>query len=208
MPDRVDELPSPGWQAIDDAMARLYGAMEPRHVGYQPPAAFSTNLQGCSAYASTDHWHYVSYGLSELYVRGVEDDPEYSGWGFELTMRVPRSPGEQAPGWPFAMVNEMAKHVNGNSVLLEVGDRIDLRQPVTGYPHVPDAPPTELTVFAVTLDPQLGEISTENGRVAFLQLVGVTESEKDQMVETNTAEVLAELARTNPFLVTDPRRSS
>jgi hypothetical protein len=29
------------------------------------------------------------------------------------------------------MLNELAKHVNGNHVLLEPGDRIDLQAPVT-----------------------------------------------------------------------------
>ena len=69
------ELESPGWQAIDDAAAALYGDAPPRHVGYQPPAAFSDNLQGCSAYRAQDHWHYISYGLSELYVPEPADDP-------------------------------------------------------------------------------------------------------------------------------------
>lgn len=207
MTDPTDELPSPGWQAIDDAMAKLYGSAQPRHVSYAPPAAFGTGVQGCSAYAADGYWHYVTYGLSELYVPGPRDDPQYSGWGFELTLRVPRSSDVEAPDWPFTMMNEMAKHVNGNGVLLTPGDRIDLRQAVTGHPHVPGAPPTTLTVYAVTLDPTLGEIATPNGRVAFLQLVGVTAAEKERMVASTTADVLAALMRTNPLLITDPRRA-
>jgi hypothetical protein len=85
-----DEEFAPGWQAIDDAMARLYGTALPRHVGYSPPATFSTNLQGCSAYDAGDHWHYVSHGLSELYGPDPRADPTLSGWGFELTIRVCR----------------------------------------------------------------------------------------------------------------------
>ena len=197
---------SPGWQAIDDAAATLYGDAPPRHVGYQPPAAFSDNLQGCSAYRAQDHWHYISYGLSELYVPAPEDDPEFSGWGFELTMRVPGDESEP-PQWPFTMINEMAKHVNSNRVLLEPGHRIDLRTPVTGFPHLPDAPDTGLTVFAVCIDPELGEIDTPNGRVAFLQLVGITAGEKEEMVASSTADVLGRLADISPWLITDPGRS-
>jgi len=33
------------------------------------------------------HWHIVGYGMSELYAKET-DDPEESGWGFELTFRV------------------------------------------------------------------------------------------------------------------------
>jgi hypothetical protein len=198
---------APGWDAIDAALRPLYGDQEPRHVGYVPPAAFSTNLQGCSAYQADDHWHYVSYGLSQLYHPGPQDDPDVSGWGFELTLRVPHGADDQAPGWPFTMLNELAKHVNGNHVLLEPGDRIDLRAPVTGYPHTPDGPPTGLTVFALTVDPQLGTVHTPNGRLTFLQAVGVTPAEKDRMLAETTAAVLDELARTSALLITDPGRA-
>jgi hypothetical protein len=204
--DTDDE--APGWDAIDAALRRLYGDQAPLHVGYMPPAALSTNLQGCSAYEADDHWHYISYGLSQLYHPGPHDDPEVSGWGFELTLRVPHGDEDQAPGWPFTMLNELAKHVNGNHVLLEAGDRIDLRAPVTGYPHIPDGPPTGLTVFAITIDPQLGTIHTPNGQVTFLQAVGVTTREKERMLTETTAAVLDELARTNPLLITNPARAA
>jgi suppressor of fused protein SUFU len=198
---------APGWDAIDAALRRLYGSATPRHVGYMPPAAFSANLQGCSAYAAQGHWHYVTYGLSELYMPAPDSDREVSGWGFELTMRVPRGSEATAPGWPFTMLNELAKHVNTNRVLLESGDRIDMRSPVTGHPHVPDAPSTNLTVYAVTIDPQLGRISTPNGTVQFLQVVGVTDAEKEQMLASSTADVLAGLASDNWLLITDPHRA-
>lgn len=199
---------APGWDAIDAALAPLYGGQPPRHVGYYPPAGLSMNLQGCSAYLADGHWHYISYGLSELYRPGPEDDPSYSGWGFELTLRVHADDmAGEPPAWAFTMINEMAKHVNTNRVLLEPGHRIDLRVPVTGYPNLPDAPNTGLTVYAVTVDPQLGEIATPNGRVVFLQLVGVTAAEKEQMLATSTADVLGRLAAGNPLLVTDPGRA-
>jgi hypothetical protein len=199
-------LPSPGWQAIDDAVAALYGEADPRHVGYQPPAAFSNNLQGCSAYRAGDHWHYISYGLSELYVPAPGDDPEFSGWGFELTLRVPGGDSEP-PQWPFTMINEMAKHVNSNLAPLHDGDRIDLRVAITGFPNLPDAPDTGLTVFALCVDRELGQIETPNRRVVFLQLVGVTAHEKQEMLASSTAEVLDRLAAENPLLVTRPERA-
>lgn len=190
---------APGWDAINAAVRSLYGDQQPRHVAYSPPAAFSANLQGCSAFATGDQWHYISYGLSELYHPGPEDDPAFSGWGFELTLRVPRHAEDQPPEWPFTMINEMAKHVNSQRVLLEDGHRIDLLAAVTGYPHT-HGPDTALTVFAVTID-------TPNGRVTFLQLVGVTAAEKDAMVGSTTAAVLADLASRARLLVTDPARA-
>jgi hypothetical protein len=170
-----------------------------------PPAALSTNLQGCSAYSATDHWHYVTYGLSELYEPQPADDPDISGWGFELTFRLRRGPETEAPAWPFTVLNRLANFVNeGTLTIPPPGTRINLRAPITGFPDNPDASDTELTTFAVALDPQLGEIDTVNGRVTFLLLVGITDAERDLMVATSTANVLAGLGVTNPLLTTDP----
>ncbi|MET3806204.1 hypothetical protein ABIB25_003214 [Nakamurella sp. UYEF19] len=216
--DDVD-VSAPGWDAIDAALTGLHGAVQPQHVGYDPPPGLSNNLQGCSAYPAGGHWHYVTYGLSELYeadeASGDGDerepgaDPLVSGWGFELTLRVPRpSPRDRIPpDWPFTMINEVARFVNGGGAALGVGGRIDLRAAVTGHPGLPDAPPSGLTVFAVTPDPALPAIDTPNGRVHFLQLVGVSAAEKERMLATSTAQVLAELAAADPLLITDPARA-
>jgi hypothetical protein len=202
----ADDQTAPGWDAIEAALSALYPGVEARHVGYMPPAAFSHNLQGCSAYPGAGHWHYVTYGLSELYTRGAEDDPEWSGWGFELTLRVVRGDETEAPGWPFSVLNQLANFINAQGVLVEDGHRMDLRQPVTGYPDT-DGPDTALTVFAFTVDSQLGTIDTPNGRVVFYQAVGVTAEEKTRMQESRTRHVLDQMAGSNPLLITDPARA-
>jgi hypothetical protein len=204
----VDELPSPGWQAIDDSLSLIYGTAVPRHVGYVPPAALSTNLQGCSAYAASDHWHYVTYGLSELYVPNPAEDPEISGWGFELSFRLLRGAESTAPEWPFTVLNRLANFVNeGKLTIPPPGTRINLRAPITGFPENAGATDTKLTTFAVAVDPQLGKIDTENGHVSFLLLIGVTDAERDEMLAKGTANVLDRLRATNPLLITDLRRS-
>jgi Suppressor of fused protein (SUFU) len=204
--DVEDDQAAPGWDAIDTALRTLYPGVEPRHVGYVPPAALSNNLQGCSAYPAAGHWHYVTYGLSELYTPGAEDDPEWSGWGFELTLRVVRGGEAEAPGWPFTVLNHLANFINAQGVLVEDGHRMDLRQPITGYPNT-DGPDTALTVFAFTVDPQLDTIDTPNGRVVFYQAVGVTAEEKTRMQESSTRHLLDQLAGSNPLLITDPARA-
>lgn len=204
-PSAGEPTSAPGWDAIDAACSALYGAQQPTHVGYWPPRLLSANLQGCSAYAALDHWHYVTYGLSELYIPERNDDPEYSGWGFELTMRVVREPAEPSPpAWPFTILNEVANYVNTRSVILAPGRRINFRVAVTGHPRVGDAPPTQLTAFAIALDPQLGRIETPSGRVEFLQLVGITGAELDEMGSTSTRAVLARRQAGDPLMVLRP----
>jgi hypothetical protein len=196
-----EDPPAPGWDAIDAALAGLYPGIEPRHVGYVPGVAFGSGLQGASAFPADGHWHYVTYGLSELFAE--EPESEVSGWGFELTMRVARDPadGGQAPGWPFTLLEQMGRHVRGNGVVLAAGHRVDLRAPITG-----DDLQTRLTALAFTADPQLGRIATPNGRVDFLQAVGITDDELSEMKASSTATVLATLAERNPLLITDPAR--
>lgn len=198
----------PGRDAIDAALAALYPGSTPRRAGYSPARGEPGGaLEGCAAFPAADHWHYIGYGLSELDHPGPEDDPDWSGWGFELTLRVRRGAEEAAPGWPFEIVHHLARHVNTRLVLLEPGHRLDLRRPITGHPTLPDAPPTALTGFVITLDPGLGELATPNGAVRFLQAVGVTEAEQHRVREHGAATVLAELATDNPLLITDPARA-
>ena len=47
-------------------------------------------LDGISVYTAKEpieHWHFVTYGFSELYEKET-GDPENSGFGFELTFRL------------------------------------------------------------------------------------------------------------------------
>ena len=93
--DPTDE--APGWDAITAAMERLYpGQEKPPHLGtdFHARVVFGGPevIDGFSAYAATEpvpHWHWVTYGLTELYAK-ESDDPEWSGYGFELTMHVPQ----------------------------------------------------------------------------------------------------------------------
>ena len=153
--DEAADGTAAGWDAIDAALRPLYGDQAPAHVGFGPtPALGGADLQGASAYARDDHWHYVSYGLSDLFDAGSDNpaqDPDgtpLSGWGFELTLRVARGPEETAPTWPFLVLNHLATYVQRKGVPLSAGERFDMQDAATGYPRIPGAPPTGLTVWA------------------------------------------------------------
>jgi suppressor of fused len=55
-------------------------------------------------------------------------------------------------------------------------------------------------------DPELNAIETANGRVEFLQVVGITEGELTAMKKTSTAAVLDGLRAHDPLLRIDPAR--
>jgi hypothetical protein len=140
------------WDAITEAMGRLYPQAQPWHVSY-PDEGFA--LRAASAYPADGHWHFVSYGLG-------------GRWGFELTLRVIRGAEPQPPQWPFVVLNRVAVLAEAAAEPFEEGQWTDLGAPITGFPHT-DGPPTGLTVLILTADPQLGD--------GFLQLVGVTAAE-------------------------------
>jgi hypothetical protein len=92
----VDE--APGWDAIDAAIRPLVGDLEPRHWATGTGLPDQDGLWGISAYRRTDHWFFVTYGLSELFQK-VWEDPQVSGWGEELTMRLALDGDDGPPEW-------------------------------------------------------------------------------------------------------------
>lgn len=199
----LDEPSAHGWDAIDAACQALYGDQAPKHVGYAPGRAFGSVLQGCSAYWAGDHWHYVTFGLTNIFDEDEGANDGYSGWGYELTMRVTdrSAPQGSAPEWPFTILQRIATWAHDKPLLLEPAVRLPLNQPVTGYPHT-GGPDTTLTVLAIVDDPTLGTIDSVNGTVSFLQLVGVTEADWEEMKGEGNESVMLRLAANNPLHVT------
>jgi hypothetical protein len=138
----------------------------------------------------------VTYGLTELFTKESEDR-EWSGWGYEFTMRVPLA--SEPPDWPFGLLASLAKLTRNDGTVFGSGHRLQTGHPLAGLP-------TRLTAVAFTLDPELGAIDTVHGRVEFLLVVGITTEELDRMKASSTAAVLEELA-TSTNLVTDPSRA-
>jgi suppressor of fused len=192
---------APGWDAIDIALARLYPGVVPVHLAPFPGAHMpGGGVHGISAYPATDHWHLVTYGLSELFEK-VSRQPEISGWGYELTIRVTRRPEEAGPPqWAFNLLERLARVTQAEAHRYRVGDRVELGGPLDGDPG------TRIVALTVVLDPQLGTIDTPNGAVQFRQVVGITRNELDFLRSGSVEVVLEHLAEGNPLLVTDVRR--
>lgn len=196
----------PGRRAIDAALSRLYGRLEPVHL--RPILPWSLGgpdpLDGISAYPAAGpppHWHLVSYGLSELGAK-ESDDESRSGYGFELTLRIPRAPGETAPPeWALHRLQGLARYVVDTLTPFGAGHTMDLNGPL--------ASSSAITAVAFTPDPELPAQDTPNGRLEFLQVVGLTRDELELAQSWDTGRLLSELARDRgPLIVTDLERGS
>ena len=131
----ADESDAPGWDAIDAALVPLYGDREPYHVGNVVPYALGgpDPIHGISAYANLEpvpHWHFVTYGFSELWVK-ESSDPDVSGFGFELTFRPTcAAEEEKPPNWALSFLQNVGRYVFTRGNPLGVGHTLPLNGPI------------------------------------------------------------------------------
>ncbi|WP_223066855.1 suppressor of fused domain protein [Paenibacillus caui] len=202
-----EEAKSAGWDAIEQAMSRLYGDQEPKHYGTLIPYMLGgpDPLDGISAYKAEQpfpHWHIVTFGFSELYDKESDDDQQ-SGYGFELTFRLAREETEEEPpAWALNLLQNMGRYVFKSGNIFRSGDYLDANGPICLGSD------TKLTALAFAQDPELPEADTPNGRVQFLQMVGITGCELEAMQTWNTLGMLKACEEHMPRYITDLTRGS
>ncbi|XP_038070508.1 suppressor of fused homolog [Patiria miniata] len=154
------------------------------------------------------HWHYISFGLSDLYGDGRVHEftgPEApSGFGFELTFRLKREPTETAPPtWPAQLMQGLAKYVFQSDNTLCAGDHVSWHSPL-------DNSESRVQHMLMSEDAQLQPIATPLGTVSFVQVVGVCSEELQAAQRWNGPSVLELLKTTTvaggEWLITDMRR--
>jgi suppressor of fused-like protein len=193
---------SRGSRAIDAHVAAAEGGPpDGRHMPPAPPGfAGGRPLHSVTTHrlAAPDHWHLITYGLSEMDYKET-DDPAVSGWGFELTMRL--AAGEE-PLWAVDFLNSLAAYVWTGGHPFAVGHHLDLGGPMRLGAD------TALTAAVIVADPGLARLDGPFGAVEFLQVVGVTADELEACRAWRTDGVVELMAHRNPLLVSDLARRS
>lgn len=200
------ELNQAGFDAIAEVMHRLYPDQDGLYYGTIIPYTLGGDdpLDGVEIWKSEHsipHWHYVTYGFTELYEKESED-PEVSGYGFELTFRLKRGKEKQPPTWPVSLLQNLARYVFSSGNAFGPGHHMNANGPIALETD------TQLTALGFRTDPELGELDTPNGHFMFLQVVGLTEDEMDAMMCWNGEKFLVELERQIPLCITDLSRLS
>lgn len=168
-------IAAPGWAAIDQACAIVH----PGNLPHQFTSTTAYDLDSknplpavCVWETLNEQWHYVTYGLSELFEKS-SPHAAISGFGFELGLRLPRAAGEALPPtWPLPLLQGIGHYVMTGHGELDSGHVVDLGGPVTG-----GEPPSVLEGVVCVPDPQLGKVDTPFGSVLFLLLVGLARDE-------------------------------
>ncbi len=207
---KYNEDEAVGWKSIDEVIEKLYPNEEPKHyatilkmmLGGEDP------LDGVSIYKSKkqkDHDHFISYGMSNLYYNEEATGNEFSGWGFEFTFRlIPLEEDKEDLQWVVSLMQNLAKYVFNSKKWFEEFHFIPANGPIRLNTD------TEITAIAFVSDPELGKINTPHGEVQFLQMVGITSKEYEQLLvnpkTTETQKLLERLRKENPLLITDLKR--
>ena len=149
----------------------------------------------------TPHWHFVTYGFSELWAK-ESTDHEVSGYGFELTFRPTCRMKDAPPTWVLNFLQNLGRYVFDTGNTFGVGHTLPLNGPTER------GSTTRIHAISFAPDPELPPINTPNGRVEFLQIVGLTMDEREAISSWNAAAFL-ELRQSNlPLLFTDLSRTS
>ncbi len=195
---------APGWAALDAALARVYPGQTPHQFASQRPyeREAAAPLPAVVAFEASEpaHWHLVTYGLTELFEKS-SPHPDRSGFGFELTFRIPRGADEtHPPAWPVRMLQALGHHVLFEQALLDSGHVLDLGGSLR------PAPPSRLHGLLCVPDPDLGKIDTPHGSVLFLQLFGLAQGEIAEVHGWDLARKVGLAMDASPRGVTDPDR--
>lgn len=196
----MDDIP--GVFAVTEAFRKAYSAASRLDFrSHLPPELEPHPAKLVTAWEGPGYWHLVTCGLTELF-RKESDIPEQSGWGMELTMKVPRAESDPGPPrYAVELLRYLVNYVESSHKPFQAGHYADIGPLAQGA-----------TLEGVTFvrDTRLsGLYSGPFGRFYFLQVVGVTRDELEALARVDDERVVRALARQRgPDLLTEPLRAS
>ena len=176
--NKKEEINVQGWDAITNECERVYpNQKNPKHYGTLINWKLGGNdpLEGISIYDGGDYWHFVTYGLSELYEKETENN-DISGYGMEFTFKLKKDNYK----------NEEAEIKCICGILQSIA-RITFTKGEVFYAYeylytgqtqgIDTEMKSNITGFITISDNKLNPINTSNGKVDFVEFIGATDSE-------------------------------
>lgn len=167
-----------GWDMITQEAERNYpGQTNPKHYASMIKWRFGgpDPLDGISIYEGIDYWHFVSYGLSELYDKESENK-ELSGYGMEFTFKLKKDNYDNEEleiKNVCGLLQQIAKVTFSRGELFKSYEYLYSGQ-VEG---IDSRNQSNLTGFITIPDTKLRTLNTPNGKVEFVEFIGVTDAE-------------------------------
>lgn len=190
---------------VDDGETAIARALLEAHPGSkllwlgEPQRSKRVRL-GCVALrasAPAPHWLVASRGFTELDEK-VEDDPQLSGWGFEITCRLPARAKARDVAWALDRMQGFADHF---------ADAVSF---LTPYHHVPAPAHAEDDIAGLVFveDHELFMTRSRNGAFAFFQMIGLKSDEYEAVTAWDCRGLIDLVRERDPLLLLDPARAS
>ena len=175
---QAEEVNTAGWNAITETCEKIYPTQKnPKHYGTLIKWQFGGNdpLDGISIYDGGDYWHFVTYGLSELYDKESEVK-EISGYGMEFTLKLKKDDYEEEEAeikCICGILQSIARITFTKGEIFRAYEYL-----YTGQTQGIDAKmQSDITGFITIPDKELMPITTPNGKVDFVEFIGATDAE-------------------------------
>lgn len=177
-PAAQDDIKTSGWEAVTRECERIYpDQKDPKHYGTLIKWRLGGNdpLDGISIYDGGEYWHFVTYGLSELYEKESENQ-EISGYGMEFTLKLKKDDYEDTESeikCICGILQSIARITFTNGEVFRAYEYL-----YTGQTEGIDSRmQSDITGFITVPDSRFKTINTPNGRVDFVEFIGVTDRE-------------------------------
>lgn len=176
--EKTDDIQALGWDAIDELCDKVYpNQKNPKHYGTIIKWAFGGNdpLDGISVYDGGDYWHFITYGLSELYKK-ESDIEDISGYGMEFTFKLKKDNYENEENeirCVCGILQSIAKITFTKGELFNIYECLYTGQTV----GIDCNRKSNITGFITIPDDKFTEIDTPNGKVCFVEFIGATDNE-------------------------------
>ena len=166
-----------GWDEITEECERKYKGQNPQHFGTLIKWNFGGNdpLDGISVYDGGDYFHFVTYGLSELYEKESENK-DISGYGMEFTFKLKKDNYENEEDEIKCICNILQSIARLTFTKGEIFKPYEFLY--TGQTQGIDAKmKSNITGFITIPDTVFNPIDTPNGKLIFVEFIGVTNDE-------------------------------
>lgn len=167
-----------GWDAITKMCESVYpNQNNPKHYGTLIKWQFGGNdpLDGISIYDGGDYWHFVTYGLSEIYEKET-NNKDISGYGMEFTFKLKKDKYENDEDDIKCICNilqSIARITFTKGEIFKVYEYL-----YTGQTQGIDTKKeSNITGFITIPDTNFKTINTPNGKLDFVEFIGVTNDE-------------------------------
>jgi len=194
-----------GWNAINEAVRKIYGDAKPVE-NFAPIIKYKFGgkepLDQINIYETDDYYHYITYGLSELEEQEPKEDG-YSKYGFELTLKVKKTNlnSFEELKWLCVGLQELASYIYNTGKIFTPNEYIYYGDNI----GIDVNRRSDKVAFVTVIDNDFGTISTSNGKVEFIQLVGITFEQVNKILskDKTATDIVEEIKNINPKFITD-----